>query len=86
MTALSAHVGDKVQIKVKKSYEMPHLAEHAGKVGRVTRVGDDGRITIKTDPDRTGMTLTGVVRGRNSQGLRLTVGHNDLEHVKAGEK
>lgn len=82
MTALSVHVGDRVQIKTKKTYEMPHLAEHAAKVGRVTRVGDDGRVTIKTDPDRTGMTLTGVVRGRNSQGLRLVVGHLDIQHVK----
>lgn len=84
MTALSVHVGDKVQIKKKKSYAMPHLAEHAGKIGRVTHVGDDGDVTVKLEPTRLGITVSGVVRGRNSQGLRLIVGVNDIQHVKVG--
>jgi hypothetical protein len=83
MAALSVHVGEKVQIKRKKSYEAPHLAEHAGKVGRVTKVvTGHGPYVIHLEPTRLGLTATGVVRGRNSEGLRLIVGHDDIQHVK----
>lgn len=82
MTAAIIHVGDKVTIKARKTYAYPALAEHVGKHGKVTKVLDDGDYVIKVEPDRTGMTLTGVVRGRNSQGLRLSVGRLDVEKVK----
>lgn len=86
MNTLAVHVGDRVEIKRKKEYGFPRLAEHAGKIGRITRVGGEGTITLHLEPQTIGFAYgeghVGVTRGRNSQGLRLTVGLNDIEHVK----
>lgn len=81
MTAAHFRVGQLVRVKTKQRYDAPRVAEHASKTGRVTKVAEGG-VTVKLEPTRTGITPTGVVRGRCSQGLRLTVGHNDLEKVE----
>jgi hypothetical protein len=86
MTAAIIHVGDKVVIKKRREYAYPRLAEHVGKVGRVTSVRYNGDFNIHLLPETIGGRHNQrgdlITRGRNSAGLALKVGRLDVEKVK----
>jgi hypothetical protein len=86
MTQAIIKVGTKVVVKRRREYAYPHLAEHVGKVGRVTSVRDNGDFKIHLLPETIGGRHNQrgdlVTRGRNSAGLALKVGRLDVEKVK----